>query len=64
MMNFLFARAGRLLLVDLFFPKIVLASHVLGESVLCIFNNPVLRGRPSIRRRRYILGTRGVYGSR
>ena len=31
------ARGGPLLLVDLFFPNIVLANHVLGVSVLCIF---------------------------
>ena len=30
------ARAGRLLLLDVFLPNIVLASHLLGMSVMCI----------------------------
>ena len=41
------ARAGRLLLLDVFLPNIVLASHVLGMSVMCVFKKPALRGRPS-----------------
>ena len=34
------ARAGRLLLLDVFLLNMVLASHVLGMSVMCIFKNP------------------------
>ena len=35
------ARAGRLLLLDVFLPNIVLASHVLGMSVMCILKKPL-----------------------
>ena len=35
------ARAGRLSLVDLFFPSIDVASHVFVVSVMCIFKNPI-----------------------
>ena len=41
------ARAGRLLLLDVSLLNMVLASHVLGMSVMCILKKPVLRGRPS-----------------
>ena len=34
------ARAGRLLLLEVFLLNIVLASHVLGMSVMCIFKDP------------------------
>ena len=34
------ARAGRLLLLDVFLLNMVLASHVLGMSVMCVFKNP------------------------
>ena len=42
------ARAGRLLLLDVSLLNMVLASHVLGMSVMCILKNPVFRGKPSI----------------
>ena len=35
------ARAGRLSLVDLFFPSMDVASHVFVVSVMCIFTNPI-----------------------
>ena len=35
------ARAGRLLLLDVFFPNLDLASHVLGMSVMCIKKKPL-----------------------
>ena len=34
------ARTGRLLLLDVFLLNIVLASHVLGMSVMCVLKNP------------------------
>ena len=40
------ARAGRLLLLDVFLPNIVLASHVLGMSVMCIFKNQLPAENP------------------
>ena len=46
--EFLFrAGAGRLLLLDVFLLNIVLASHVLGMSVMCIFKKVNPRKRPS-----------------
>ena len=46
------ARAGRLLLLDVFLLNIVLASHVLGMSLMCVLKKTVLRGRPSTDRDR------------
>ena len=41
MLTFSFrACAGRLLLLDVFLLNMVLASHVLGIFVMCIFKNP------------------------
>jgi hypothetical protein len=40
------ARAGRLLLLDVFLPNIVLARHVLGMSVMRIKKKPLPREDP------------------
>ena len=42
------ARTGRLLLLDVFFPNIVLASHVLGNVSNVVFKKTAPRGRPSL----------------